>query len=49
MAMMGSPKYMAPEIIYGDNYTSKCDIYSLGVVLYKMLYGSCPNEGNCII
>lgn len=47
--MMGSPLYMAPEIIHGRSYSMKCDVYSLGVVFYKMVYGKCPYEGNSVI
>jgi serine/threonine protein kinase len=46
--MLGSPIYMAPEVLKGEIYTSKADIWSLGVVLFEMLFGFCPYESNSI-
>jgi serine/threonine-protein kinase ULK/ATG1 len=46
--MLGSPIYMAPEILKGESYSIKSDIWSLGVVLFRMLYGFCPFESNNI-
>ena len=37
---MGTPYYMAPEVSKGSRYDNTADIYSLGIVLYKMLNGN---------
>ena len=39
---------MAPEILNGDVYGSKADVWSCGVVLFEMLFGYCP-YGHCNI
>ena len=46
--MLGSPIYMAPEVLKGESYTSKADMWSLGVVVFEMLFGFCPFESNSI-
>ena len=46
--MLGSPIYMAPEVIKGEIYTMKADIWSLGVVLYEMVFGYCPFQSKSI-
>ena len=38
----GSLPYIAPEIIHNPEYTSKCDIWSLGVCAYTLLTGHYP-------
>lgn len=35
---------MAPEISLNKSYDSQVDVYSLGVVLYQMLFGSFPYQ-----
>jgi len=43
---LGTCLYMAPEILkYNKYYTNKTDLWSLGVVLYKILYGNYPFRG----
>ena len=44
LTMVGSPIYMAPEILKGYPYNTKSDIWSIGVVLYETLFGVCPYE-----
>lgn len=46
--MVGSPIYMAPEVLKGCPYNTKADIWSLGVVLYECLFGYCPFEDKSI-
>jgi serine/threonine-protein kinase ULK/ATG1 len=46
--MLGSPIYMAPEVLRGLNYDEKADIWSLGCVLYELLIGRCPFEEKSI-
>ena len=41
-AALGSPYYMAPEQLQGDEPTFHSDMYSLGVVLYELLTGRRP-------
>ena len=37
MTVVGTPIYMAPEILQGDHYDVKADVYSFGIVLVAML------------
>jgi len=39
---VGSPNYMSPEQVRGDELTHQTDIYSLGVVMYRLLTGRSP-------
>jgi len=43
--VLGSPLYMAPEIIQNQVYNEKVDIWSIGVITYMLLSGSNPFPG----
>ena len=47
-SIVGSPIYMAPELLQGRYYCTKADIWSLGVMLFEMIHGRCPYEENSI-
>ena len=42
--LCGSPMYMAPEIINKQDYSIKSDLWSVGIIIYQMIYGHVPFE-----
>ena len=44
--ILGTPAYMAPELLRGEEIDERVDIYALGVIFYQMLSGSVPFKGD---
>ncbi len=47
-SVVGSPHYLSPEQIRGDELDGRSDIFSLGVLLYEMLSRRRPFEGETL-
>ncbi|PAA67410.1 hypothetical protein BOX15_Mlig003329g2 [Macrostomum lignano] len=39
---VGTPAYQAPEIVKCSSYTEKCDVWSLGIIMFSLVHGSLP-------
>ena len=39
---MGVPIYMSPQNLSKNYYTYKCDVWSMGIIIYEMLYEHLP-------
>ena len=44
--VIGSPLYMSPQLLMKKPYSSKCDVWSVGVIFYEMLVGQHPWKAN---
>ncbi|HVG55982.1 MAG TPA: protein kinase [Vicinamibacterales bacterium] len=44
--IMGTPPYMSPEQLLGDRVDERTDIYTLGVMLFELVTGHRPHDGD---
>ncbi len=45
---VGTPRYMAPEQAAGSGVDHRADLFALGVMLFEMITGRCPHEGDSL-
>ena len=41
-SLVGTPLYMSPQILKKGKYTSRSDLWSIGLIFYELLHGSLP-------
>ena len=46
--VLGTPSFMAPEQLAGQRVDGRCDLYSLGVMLFQLLTGVLPFRGHSL-
>ncbi len=44
-SILGTPGYVAPEVLRGEPLGPACDVYAVGVILYELVTGSVPFTG----
>lgn len=40
--MLGTPHYLAPEVLTSKGYTYSVDLWSIGIILYELIVGYFP-------
>lgn len=43
--ILGTPRYMSPEQVRGNEVDHRCDLYAVGIMLYEMMVGVAPFKG----
>lgn len=46
--VLGTPLYMAPELVRRQRYDEKVDVWSLGIIVYQLLCGVTPFDGQSL-
>jgi len=41
----GTSSYMSPEVLNGGEYNYKCDLWSIGIIIYRLIFGKSPFIG----
>ncbi len=49
LQLIGSAKYIAPEVVANQIYTVQSDIYSIGIILYEVLLGQPPFDNESLV
>ena len=49
VSLVGSPVYLAPEVLAGHGSSPRSDLYSLGVLLFRLASGSFPVTGTSLV
>ncbi len=47
--LVGTPQYMAPEQLLGEDFDERVDLFAMGVVLFECLTGRLPFEGTNVM
>ncbi|KAJ5080093.1 serine/threonine-protein kinase ulk3 [Anaeramoeba ignava] len=47
-SIVGTPLYIAPEILFNNSYTSNVDLWSLGAILYEIITGNPPFQAKSL-